>query len=85
MVFKELLQHININNNVINEFKATMVGFKAIMLQNYIKVLSYSKEKIVIKCKNDFVTIEGENFSIKEMGKTDIIITGIIKSIVKDR
>ena len=55
------------------------------MIENYTKIVVYSKEKIVLKCKKGFVTIEGDNFNIKEMGKTDLTIVGQIKSIVNDR
>lgn len=86
MIFKQLMENLDIDaSSAMGEFKLSLFGFRAMMIENYTKIVVYSKEKIVLKCKKGFVTIEGDNFNIKEMGKTDLTIVGQIKSIVNDR
>ena len=72
-------------STLVGEFKLTLIGTRALFIQNYIKILNYSSNKIVFKIKNDILTVVGENFEIKEMGKQEIIVVGTVFSILSER
>ena len=67
--------HINELNNMVG---FSSVGGKALIVNNYIKLLSYANERVVLKTKDDELVIEGMNLSIKQMNKNDICLCGDI-------
>lgn len=82
MILEELTKHIDADfSTLLGEFKLTLIGLRAITVQNFIKILSYTANKVVFKIKNDEVIVEGENFKIAEMGVKDVILTGKINKI----
>lgn len=82
MILEELTKHIDADfSTLLGEFKLTLIGLRAITVQNFIKILSYTANKVVFKIKNDEVVVEGENFKIAEMGAKDVILTGKIYKI----
>ncbi len=82
MILEELTKHIDADfSTLLGEFKLTLIGLRAITAQNFIKILSYTANKVVFKIKNDEVIVEGENFKIAEMGVKDVILTGKIYKI----
>ena len=82
MILEELTKHIDADfSTLLGEFKLTLIGLRAITVQNFIKILSYTANKVVFKIKNDEVIVEGENFKIVEMGVKDVILTGKIYKI----
>ncbi len=86
MFIKELLKYMDADvSTLVGEFKLTLIGTRALFIQNYIKILNYSSNKIVFKIKNDILTVVGENFEIKEMGKQEIIVVGTVFSILSER
>ena len=86
MILKELLKYLDADvSTLVGEFKLTMIGTRALFVQNYVKILNYSNSKIVFKIKNDIVTITGENFNIKEMGKHEIVLVGKVFTILSER
>lgn len=82
MILKELLNHVDCDlSTLLGEFKIELIGTRAISAQNFIKILNYSNEKIVLKIKNNEVNIEGKDFRIAEMGAKDIVVVGKINKI----
>lgn len=82
MILEELTKHIDADfSTLLGEFKLTLIGLRAITVQNFIKILSYTVNKVVFKIKNDEIVVEGENFKIAEMGVKDVILTGEIYKI----
>ena len=65
-------------NEVISDFKIIQVSNKAVFIYNYIKILDYSDEKIVLKVKNNTLNIEGANLFISQINKNEILIKGNI-------
>lgn len=81
MILKELLEYIDSDISVLaGEFKCTIVGNRAIFLQNFKKIITYNTEKISFKLSKNYFYVEGNNLSIKEMGKNEVIITGCFNS-----
>ena len=68
-------------NEVFNDFKIIFIGGKIIEILNYIKIVKYSEEFIILKVQNNEINIEGFNLQIKEMCKKDIVIIGSINKI----
>ena len=66
---------------VMSNYKYINVGGKLVCIQNYTKIISYSKEKIVLKSKRTVLNIEGENLIIKELEKSNLIVSGKITNI----
>lgn len=66
---------------VLSDYKYLNVGGKLVCVQNYTKIISYSTEKIVLKVKRSILNIEGENLTIKELEKNNLIVSGKISNI----
>ncbi len=56
----------------------TVVGGLAMVVNNYVKILTYTKEKVVLKLKNDELVVEGTDICIKQLDKSDICLSGNI-------
>ena len=57
------------------------VGGKVIVVNNYIKIISYSPVAVVLKVKHDELVIEGSDIYIKELNKKDITLAGEITNV----
>lgn len=67
-------------NEICNDIKIIMVGNKVIYVCNFIKILDYSTEKLVIKIPKNTLEILGEELYISQINKGEIIIKGKINS-----
>jgi len=65
-------------SETLKEYKVVNIAGKAIHVQNYVKLLHYSKEKIVLKIKKNELEIIGDALKIVELGPTDILCKGKI-------
>lgn len=63
------------------ETKITILGFKKILLENYITILEYQDFYIRIKISTGIININGFNMVLDEMNSDDILIIGDIDSI----
>jgi sporulation protein YqfC len=61
-----------------NDYKLVNVAGKTIYVQNYLKLISYNKEKIVLKVKNNELNIDGKNLTISELSNKNILVKGYI-------
>lgn len=68
-------------NEVFADFKIIYTGGKVVEILNYVKIMKYTKEILVLKVRNNEVAIEGKNLQIKEMCKKDIIVIGLISKV----
>lgn len=83
---EELSQISDIPFNVINgKFKICLLGENLVYLSNFIKVLSYSQEKMSFKVKNNVINIEGQNLQISQISPKEIILKGNILNIGLER
>ncbi len=64
------------NNNTF-----TVIGAKAVVVNNYNKILTYSSDRVVLKVSSDELVIEGHDIGIRELSRTDIILSGNIAHI----
>lgn len=80
--FNELKEVIGLNSKEI--FKAYKVAFiegGGVLISNFIKILTYSPNLIVLKVRNNVLNIEGVGFEITELSKDEIIAKGSINKI----
>ena len=52
---------------------------------NYIKIREYSKDKVVLKIKNNSIVIEGVDIYIKMLNKNEIVLSGKFNSIYAEK
>lgn len=63
------------------ETKITVLGFKKILLENYIAILEYQDFYIRIKISIGIININGFNMVLENMNSDDVLILGDIDSI----
>jgi len=68
-------------NEIIKDIKLILVGDKALYICNYIKILDYSNERLILKIPKDTLEIEGKDLTISQINKGEIIIKGKLASI----
>lgn len=66
---------------ISSEYKLMMVGSKMIRMSGYQKIISYQREKVILKIKNDTLLIEGKDLVIQEMEQNEIALVGKIDKI----
>lgn len=82
MILKEISNLINVDVKVLlGQHKITIIGTEFISVQNYLKLLQYSKEKVVLRVKNNELNIEGVNLNILELGNKELAIAGAVNKI----
>ena len=67
-------------SEVCNDFKVIQIGTKSIYICNYLKIIGYSIERIVLKVKRGILEIIGSDLYIYQINKSEIIIKGNIQS-----
>lgn len=72
-------------NEIKNDFRVILVGSNCVQVINYLKILIYTDTLLKLKIPNNQLNIEGYNFEIKELNKSEILIKGIINKIELDR
>ena len=65
-------------NEILKDFKVIMISNKVIYVSNYIKILDYSTQKIILKVHNNILEIQGDDLFISQINKSEIVIKGII-------
>lgn len=63
-----------------NKFQLLVVD-NTINILNYEELISFSDIKVIIKCKNNNLTINGKNLIINKMIYNELLIKGVITSI----
>ena len=80
--FNEIIEVVKLPFNEINkDTKIMLVSNKALYISNYIKILDYSTERIVVKVYKNILEILGENISISQINKGEMIIKGTLNVI----
>lgn len=67
-------------NEISKDFKVIQLGTKSIYVSNYIKIIDYSTEKLVLKVKNNSLEIIGTDLFISQINKSEIVVKGNINS-----
>lgn len=80
--FNEIIGAVKLPFNEINkDTKIMLVGNKVLYVSNYIKILDYSTERIVVKVYKNILEILGQNISISQINKREMIIKGTLNVI----
>lgn len=80
--FKEIIKICGLPfNEVLKDVKVILIGGKVLYVSNYKKIITYSKESIDLRVKGDIVHILGEDLTIKQLDKNEIIIFGKIGGV----
>jgi sporulation protein YqfC len=58
-----------------------LTGGERLLMENHRGLLEYGNAKIRIASTAGTVEIEGENLTIKSVGRDDVLVTGRIKSV----
>ena len=75
----EMAEELGISiNDTKNYITFSSIGGKILVINNYLKIITYSTSKVVLKAKDNVLNIEGENIVIKELNKNSICLVGNI-------
>lgn len=67
-------------NEISKDFKVICVSNKILYISNFIKILDYTNEKIIIKVrKNQNIEICGNGLCIGQINKKELVIKGNIQ------
>ena len=81
-IIKNIIERLNISEDILNGAEIiSLVGKRNIVIENYIKVVVYDDDRIIIKTKKNYVLIEGRNLKIEYMLDIEISISGVIDNI----
>lgn len=69
---------------VTKDTKIIMIGTSMVYVGNYRKLLTYGEEKIDLRVKKDILHIVGENLTIKQMDKGEVVVVGKICGVMVD-
>lgn len=77
-----IIKRLNISEDVINGAEIiSLVGKRNLVIENYLKVIEYELDKILIKTKRNYVLVEGNNLKIEYLLDDELRITGKIDNI----
>ena len=81
-IVQTIINKLHISEDVINGAEIiSLVGKRNLVIENYVKVIEYEKEKIVVRTKKNYVCIEGNNLKIEYLLDVELRISGKIDSI----
>ncbi len=63
-------------NEIGRDFKLIQLGNKIIYVSNFIKIIDYSAEKLVLKVTKNTLEITGTDLYISMINKKEIVIKG---------
>ena len=64
-----------------NEYRYYNIGGKAVYIENFIKIIAFSKEEIILKLKKGMFKVTGSELKIVELNKGSMLISGSIKGV----
>lgn len=67
-------------DEIIKEYKIIQLGSRIIYISNFIKIIDYSDERLVLKVKNGLLEIKANNLKIQQLNKGEIVLKGKIYS-----
>lgn len=69
-------------NEIAKDIKCMLIGNKVMYLCNYVKILDYSSERLLVKIPKDILEIQGKDLYISQINKGEIIIKGEFLSVI---
>ena len=77
-----IINKLHITEDVINGAEIiSLVGKRNLVIENYVKVVEYEEEKIVVETKKNYICINGNNFKIEYLLDVELRISGKIDNI----
>ena len=64
-------------------YRITLIGGKKCYIENVLRLIEFSDNKIVFMTKRGKLIISGKNLSIENFTLNDVIIDGVITSILE--
>jgi len=64
-----------------NEYRYYNLGGKAVYIENFIKIIAFSKEEIILKLKKGMFKVTGSELKIVELNKGSMLISGSVKGV----
>ncbi len=66
---------------VADSYRYYNLGGKAVYVENFKRINTFSSSEIILKLKQGMIKIFGENLYIKELNKNSLLVWGIIKGV----
>ena len=80
-LINEMVNICGLPYSEVNKYpKIVQIGNKLIYINNFLRIIDYSSTRLLLKIKNNFFEILGEDFEIKQLNKGEILVTGNILS-----
>lgn len=80
-VFTELARYMSVPFDEILDYRYYVISNNVVNVSGYKKLLSYSLDSVMLGVKKNVLCIEGSNLKIKELDKSNIVVTGKINKI----
>lgn len=77
------LKEFDVSNEVVG-FRYMCFNNEKIYLEGFKSLLSLNSEQIILKLKENELSVCGEDLKIQELGSNSIYITGKIKGVLID-
>ncbi len=71
----------NLNLELSNNYKYYNFGGKVVYIENFVRILTFNKEEIILKLKKGMFKVLGINLIIEELNKNSLLIKGEIKGV----
>lgn len=68
-------------NEIKGDFRLIYVGGKFVQVINYLKILTYNSNLLLLKIMDNQLVVEGTNLIIEELNKREILLKGKINKI----
>jgi sporulation protein YqfC len=79
-IINEVFSSLDINN-ISDNYRYYNLGGKAVYVENFKKITTFSSSEIVLKLKLGFIKIFGDNLFIKELNNGSMLVEGTIKGV----
>lgn len=77
------LKEFDVSNEVVG-FRYMNFNNEKVYVEGFKSLLSLDSEKIILKLKDNELSISGEDLKIQELGSNSIYIVGKIKGVMTD-
>lgn len=79
---KKIIETLDISDDIFfNSPRISLLSDREIRIENYLSVLLYENDQLIVKTKDNNITIKGEHLSIDIITDEDFTIKGRIFSL----
>ena len=65
-------------------YSVTMLGSSGVIVEGHRGIMSYSTEEVKIRTRKKYISILGDNLTIKNINDKDVYVVGAIHEVVLD-